>query len=50
MPMPDTRSAASPLQVGYARLNDKLDAVGRQIILIKLGTAIVLLIALSSPL
>lgn len=36
------------LEAGYARLNDKIDALRRLVTLIEVGAAIVLLIALGS--
>lgn len=43
-----TRPDTSPLEAGYVRLNDKIDALRRLVTLIEVGTAIVLLVALCS--
>ena len=48
MSMPASRTTTTPLEASYARLNDKIDAVRRLIVLIEVGAAIVLLVALGS--
>lgn len=43
-----TRSSTTSLEAGYAKLNDKIDALRRQIILVEVSAAVVLLIVLST--
>ena len=47
-PMLVTGSSTTPLEASYARLNDKIDALRRHLILIEVSVAIILLIPLSN--